>query len=335
LSRGAVSRRSGQGARGADPFSLRLREALGRFADGVHQLALPAASTALERARTAGLPASVLRVYQLADGIDLFGDLVRLRPLAAIEGIGDEHLLGEAEGQRLCCDAAGRIVELDDDDDRLCVAEDLETALLVYLAREALLVGADGEWKEVFGDDGELVAGVRRRRNEAALKRAPNASRWLVEAAELTLELDGDETTALKRCAEACAVDPRAAGAAELYGMLLESNGAHAEALHALATAAEQSGSTRRADRAAAAAEVARRVGDEAARARMAGLACAAEPGLPTRLGAEAEAALDGGRMEDADRLADLAAAVGGNEALPARIRGRARLRIRGAAQRG
>jgi hypothetical protein len=330
-----VSRRGGKGARGADAFSLRLREALGRFADGVHELGAPAAAAALERARAAGLPPSVLRVYQLADGIDLFGDLVRVRPLAAVAAERDEHVLGEAEGQRLCVDAAGRILELDEDGDRLCVADELETALLVYLAREALLVGPDGEWKEVFGDDGEVVPAVRRRRSEAALRRAPRASRWLVEAAELALELDGDEATALERCAEACVADPGAAGAAELRGMLLDSRGAHQEALGALTAAAEQSGPAHRADRAAAAAEVARRIGDETARARLVELARAAEPGLGERLGAEAEAALDGGRMADADRLAGLAAAVLGDEALPARVRGRVRLRVLGAAQRG
>src|SRR5204863_1192596 len=102
------------------------------------------------------------------------------------------------------------------------------------------------EWKEVFGDDGEIVAAVRKKRNEAGRKRAPEASRWLVEGAELAIELDGEDDEAIALCREA----GEAAPAAEMLGVLLIGRGELAEGAKALAIAAEHSGAARKAERA-------------------------------------------------------------------------------------
>lgn len=308
-------------------FLDRLREALGRYADGVHLLGEAAAADAVSaRGRALGLvfPASFAEIYGYADGIDLFGDLVRVARLEALRADGDRVRCGEAEGRVLWLMPDGAIVDEDDDGDRIGVAPDLESCLLVFLAREGLIVDHEGEWREVFGDDGALTDAVRKKRNEAARKRAPEAARWIAEAAELALELDGDEAAAEALLAEARVLDAHAAAPAELHGLLLAARGAHDEAALALAEAAERSGPARRADRAAVAAAAAR---DDAARARWAKAAVAAEPAIVMRLAGEAEGALVAGRLDDADRLIALAHAVGGDAALPPRLRARLRLR--------
>ncbi len=328
-----MTRRRGSTDRRTTRFLARLREALGRFADGVHLLGAPASAPALAAAaaRLGPLPASLLEVYRFADGLELFGDVARVAPLAALERAGEGALaLGEADGRRLLAAPDGAILDEDDDGDRLVVAPSLEDALLVYLAREALLLDEEGEWREAFGEDGEVAPAVRRRRVEAARRRAPDASRWLVEAAELALELDGDEPAAEALLAEARALDPSAAAAHELYGLLLGARGAGAEAARALALAAEHSGAARRADRAVAAADAAAAIGDDAARVRWAEVARVAEPGIAARLASDAELAIAAGRLEDADRLARLVAAVAGEAALSPRLRARARLRLAG-----
>jgi hypothetical protein len=306
-----VSRR---GKPSVDRFSLKLRETIGKYSDGVHRLGAPASVAAIA---AVGLPASAHAVYQLADGLDLFGDVMRLLPLARIERSADGFEIGEAEGERLVVVGDGAIDELDEDGDRLRVADDLETALVIYLAREGLLVGNDGEWKEVFGDDGEIVPSVRKKRNEAGRKRAPEASRWLVEAAELAIELDGDEDEAIALCREARDCAP----AAEMLGVLVTSRGELAEGAAALAVAAEHSGHARKAERSAAAAAAMLRAGDEAEQKRLAAMAVAAEPGIAARLSAEADAALDDGRMDDADRLGSLASALGATLSVQARTK--------------
>jgi hypothetical protein len=312
-------------------FLDRLRDALGHYVEGVHLLGDAASKDAIAaRARALGcvLPSSFVEVYGYADGIDLFGDVVRIVRLDALAVDGDWLRCGEAEGNALLCARDGAIFEEDEDGDRLCVAADLESALLVYLAREGLIVDHEGEYREVFGTDGAITDAVQRKRNEAARKRAPGAARWIVEQAELKLELDGDEAGAEALLAEARALDPQAAAPRELHGLLLAARGANAEAALALAQAAEHSGAARRADRASVAAGAAEAQGDEGARARWAAAAVAAEPGITTRLCAEAEAAIANGRLDDADRLLALAYAVGGEAGLSGPLRSRRRLRM-------
>jgi hypothetical protein len=311
-------------------FLDRLRAALSVYVDGVHMLGDAAnAAAVVARGRALGftLSPSFAEIYGYADGIDLYGDVVRVAPLAALSVDGDWLRCGEAEGRALLCGHDGAIFDEDEDGDRLRVADDLETALLVYLAREGLIVDHEGEYREVFGTDGAIVAAVRRKRNEAARKRAPGASRWIVEQAELVLELDGDDAAAEALLMEARALDPQAAALSELHGMLLASRGANAEAAAALAEAATHSGSIRRADRASVAAGAAEALRDEPARARWAAAALAAEPAIVARLCGEAESAIESGRLDDADRLIALAHAVGGEAALSSRLRGRRRLR--------
>ena len=257
-----------------DPFVTRLREALSRFSDGVHALAPPADDAALARAAQrlgVVIPATLANVYRFSDGLWLFDEVVHLRPLAEITLDDDRRIVcGTAEHAVMTCDAAGRIFERDDDGDAVLSASSLEQAMLVYVAREALLIDAEGEYKDVFGDDGQLQPTVRKRRNEAARKRVPDGARWMIESAELALELDDATEVAEDWLQQAVAADPRAAGAQELLGLLLSARGQIVEGAAALAASAAASGPVRRAERAAVAAAAAEQAGNQDERQRLA-----------------------------------------------------------------
>lgn len=313
----------------AERFVSRLREALSRFADGVHTLAEPASPAQLDAAEARlglRLPASLREVYAFSDGLWLFDDVVRVLPLAELAARAGRLRCGQAEGGAILVDTEGRVFEEDEAGDLVCSAPSLEDELLARIAREALLIDAEGEWKEVFGDDGELLPAVRRRRTDAARRRVPESARWRVEAAELALELDGDEAAAETELEAAVLADPAAAAPRELLGLLQVSRGALEEGARSLIAAAEHSAPERRSERAATAAEAAQRAGLEDERARLSKLAIEAEPAIVERLIAEAEAAMSEGRLEDADRRAAQARALDAN-ALPPRLRLRAQLR--------
>ncbi len=315
-----------------DPFVTRLREALSRFSDGVHALAPPADDAALANAEHrigVAIPVTLANVYRFSDGIWLFDEVVHLRPLGELALSDDRRIVcGTAEHVVMTCDAAGRIFERDDDGDAVLSASSMEQAMLVYLAREALLIDAEGEYKDVFGDDGQLQEAVRKRRNEAARKRVPDAARWMIESAELALELDDATELAEDWLHQAVAADPHAAGAQELLGLLLSARGQVSEGARALAAAAAVSGPVRSAERAAVAAAAAEQAGDPGERQRLAKLAVDVEPGIVARMSGEAQAALQAGRMQDADRLSSIVAALAGStEALPAQLRARRQLR--------
>ncbi|MEO6951439.1 MAG: hypothetical protein ABI321_06480 [Polyangia bacterium] len=314
--------------RAATKFLARLREALTRYATGVHDVgdaADTATIAAVERRLSIVLPESMTEVYRFANGMWLFDDVVRLLPLDDVEARDGSLRYGVTDGISLWVDAEGRAYELDDDGDRVLVAVSIEEDLLARIAREGLLIDDDGEWRDVFGPDGELLPAVQRKRNEIARKRAPTSARWLLEAAELALEIDGDPSPFL---VEARALDPVAPGPAELHGLLLSGRGELEAGAAALADAATHSGPVRQAERAAIAAEAAQRAGQTDVRAKMAALAIEREPGIVARLGEEAESALQHGRLEDGDRLGALARAVAGDAGgVTTRLRLREKLR--------
>jgi hypothetical protein len=301
--------------RGAARFTNKLREALFTFKDGVHELGPPATELPPE------LPEPLRELYRFADGLWLFDDLVRIVPLAELRKEDRLWRYGHSEGVQLCADDEGRAHELDEDGDRILLADRVEDDLVARVAREGLLIDSDGEWREVFEPDGELSPAVKKKRNDLALRRVPGSPRWLLEGAELALELDGDPTPLLVQAAEG---DPEAPSIAELYGLILSGRGERVEGAAQLVRAAETSGASRQAERAAIAAEASARAGDDGARARMAELAIEREPGIGARLSGEAEQALAAGRMEDGDRLAALARAIG---EVSAKLRIRDRLR--------
>ena len=319
--------RSALSKRATTKFLARLREALTRYATGVHDVGDPADGATLaaaERRLGIALPESMAEVYRFADGMWLFDDVVRVLPLAEVQEHDGRLRYGVTDGISLWVDAEGRAYELDDDGDRVLVAASVEEDLLARIAREGLLLDDDGEWREVFGADGDLLPAVQRKRNEIARKRAPTSARWFLEAAELALELDGDPTPFL---VEACELDAVAPAPAELHGLLLSGRGELAAGAAALAIAAMHSGSARQAERAAIAAEAALRAGQSELRAKMAALAIDREPGIVARLGAEAESALQHGQLEDGDRLGALARAVAGDAGVTTRLRLRDKLR--------
>src|SRR6478735_8077575 len=164
-------------------FFDRFRQDLRRYAEGVHELGDPTGEAALGR-----LPAALRPLYQSWNGARLFADSIVLEPaerLRPAEG-GGWHL-GEAFGAALILDEAGRIFELDDAGDRLLQGSSVEPWLNAQMAREALVVDREGEFKDVFDAD-TLELEVRRKRVRAALKADPGAASWQLEAADLAVE---------------------------------------------------------------------------------------------------------------------------------------------------
>src|SRR5688500_17695992 len=92
-----------------DDVMARVRSALGKFADGVHQVGAPAV------ALDADLPAGVVAVWRAMDGAELFhGDLV-LYPRAAWVREGERLRVGEVGEDSLWVDAGtGAVWRLED-----------------------------------------------------------------------------------------------------------------------------------------------------------------------------------------------------------------------------
>jgi hypothetical protein len=303
-----------------------VRIELERYDDGVHEVPPGASAGAVgevER-RLGTLPeeyASFLRSY---DGLGLFHDTFTVAGVEALARADDDTLwIGETPEGRVVLDPAGRVYEVHESGDRVLAGTTLERWLTALLKREALLIGRDGEWRDVFGNDGALVPEVRTKRAKVGQKVDPAAAAWHLEAAELGYELgraaEGDRE--LRRALEA---DPEAAEAWELLAGRHERDRQFAEAAHAFERAAEATRATgaagaddrvRRALRFAKGARVARlaRLDVEWARAKASALVD--DPDAPGRLSRAARARTDAGDAEGAAHLAELAAAIGGADA--------------------
>jgi tetratricopeptide (TPR) repeat protein len=289
-------------------FFDRFRQDLRRYADGVHDLGEPASAGALSR-----LPAPLRELYRSWNGVRLFADSIVLGPaerLTSAEGGGWQ--LGEAFGAALVLDDGGHIYELDDAGDRLLQGSTVERWLNAHMAREALVIDREGEFKDVFDADA-LTDEVRRKRVRAALKADPSSAAWQLEAADLAVE-EGEIGDARAALEAAVAADPGAGAAWAMLGGLERRAGAHGAAEQAYARAAEATRDpARRAERAAEAARAARAAGGDgeahAARART------AQPGAGATWRAQARERLDEGDLDGAIDLAERADAVGEPEA--------------------
>lgn len=305
------------------PFYESLRTALARSAAFVHTVsspAAPAALTAAERRLCRALPADYADFLRSFDGVALFHEGQVLHPIAAVQPAGpDGRFLGvgeTAEGELwLGADGRLRLVDPAAPDPIVCGSQ-IERWLDATLGREALVLDREGEFRDVFEDDGEsLRPAVRGKRAQVGMKRDPQAALYLLEQAELLCE-DVDLDGARVLLQKAVALDGEAGPAWELLGALLQKLGQQAAAEHAALQAAAATWdpflrASRLLDAATLSAEHA---------AQHAAAAAAADPEHGQRLCEQAQELLaQGGRhVEEAQRLAERLQLLLSHAAVPA-----------------
>ncbi len=292
-----------------------------------------AAALAQTAARVGGWPPGVEAFYQSFDGARLFADSFILLPAAELDPKSDGTLhLGTALELELRVDARGHIRELDESGDSIVVGTSVERWLDALMARERLVVDREGEWKEVFSDDGqELLPAVRERRASAGKKCDPGAALFWFESAELRLE-EGNLADARTLLQKAVELDPDAPALhTVLAGALVEAGDLDAAGTHYWAAAEHSSAGEVRARRFAQAAELAQRRGDAATKQRAGAAALAAAASAPAKWLSEAEGAFAEADYDTAQHLASLSQAVSptsGAEALLKRLSVRRSLRV-------
>ncbi|MCS6911823.1 MAG: hypothetical protein RMK29_14910 [Myxococcales bacterium] len=328
-------------ARRVTGFFEPLYVALRNHAVGVHTVGPPVTATALGRvAARLGQPvppayADFLRSF---DGVSLFHDLIVLYGTAdaALDWAAPEQLrIGQTPEGALWLgpDGALRLVD-EQEPDPIVAGSNLEAWLTATLARERVLLDREGEFREVFDEEGAISEAARWKRVRLGRRHDPAAALYLLEEAELLLEARQDEE-AVARLAEAVTLDPGAGAAWQLLGVLHRRAGRAEEAEAASLRAAQATpDASLRASRLLEAALVAPPPRcDEHARA-----ARAADPGHGARLLQEAKKVVGEGRMEEAvvlwQRL-ELLARAGEDltddlHALRRALRGRQALRVVG-----
>lgn len=298
------------------PFYESLRTALARSAAFVHTVEAPAkpAELAAAVARLGRpLPASYADFLGSFNGVALFHESIVLHPIAAVRPVGPAdrflHVGDTAEGA-LWLDAAGRLRLVDESaPDPIVCGSEIERWLDATLGRESLVLDREGEFREVFDEDGEsLSATVRRKRAQLGARRDPGAALYLLEQAELLTE-DMDLDGARLLLQKAVALDAEAGPAWELLSALLHKLGQLPAAEHAAVQAAAATlDPYLRASRLLDAAELAAEPAAAPAGARAAehaAAAAAADPEHGQRLFEQAQELIEqGGRHhEEAQRL--------------------------------
>lgn len=294
-------------------FYEALRSAVGRYAAGVHYLAPPASASAL-RATEARLgcpiPAGYRDFLLSFDGLTLFleaqvifacDQITRAdRPVDGSAPTQGWLLIGDTPDGCLYLDGAGRVYLADDGaPDPILAGSDIDAWLNATMAREALVVDREGEFRDVFGDDG-LDEAVRRKRAKAGQKHDPGSALYLLELAELSYEED-DGAGAQALLQQAVAIDPQAGPAWELLAALYQSTGQLAGAEHAALQAATATWhGPLRAGRYLQAARACPERATQHARA-----AWQADPQLAERLATESEQHLQAGELPEAQYLSD------------------------------
>jgi len=228
-------------------FFESLRTAVGRYAGGVHELAPPVDTrqlTATEKQLGVTLPDSHREFLRSFDGAWLFHESLRLCAAAEIGALkgGDSATwlrIGETpDGALLLRPADGAIYLVDDEvPDPILAGSSTEAWLDATLAREGLLVDREGEYRDVFTDEG-LSLPVRRKRMQLGRRHDPQAALYLFEQAELDAEA-GDLDAALAALRLAVKLDPQAGPAWELQATLCLDGGALDEGEAAARKAAE------------------------------------------------------------------------------------------------
>ncbi|MBL8635739.1 MAG: hypothetical protein JNM40_21110 [Myxococcales bacterium] len=206
-------------------FFESVRLALARHPVGVHCLAPSAAASELASAeqRVGTFPSDDYREFLSTwNGGAMFHESLTLLPASSLSRLSPERIqIGECSDGQIFLDGQGRVRVMDEEEpDPLTAGSDFSTWIDVVMAREALLIDRDGEFRDVFDEeDGVLKTEVRRKRAQLGRKRDRGASLYPLELAELALE-DGDDEQALQLLSEAVEHDPQAGPAWELLAAL-------------------------------------------------------------------------------------------------------------------
>ena len=230
-------------------FFERLRVALKRYAEGVHELGAPASPRSIAEAEQRlgrALP-PVLRDllgqwnggYLFHDDVHLFG-VAGTRPeldhLALVEG---EIAFGETPGGALRLDEHDRVVSVDAETEaRRIEGSDLERWLDATMAREGLVYDREGEYRPEVFEGVDLAPRIARKRAEAAVRADPDAPAWREELAEILLEA-GKRERAAEELERAVALDPDSSPALLALGGLRRVMGDEAAASAAFRGAGE------------------------------------------------------------------------------------------------
>ena len=318
-------------------FFDRFRRALARYADGVHDLGAPAIKPALAvAASTVGpLPPAYVDFLTQWNGAFLFLDSLRL---FGVEGAHPELLglrrderglrIGEAHGETLYLDDQGRVLAWDAaTESGSVVGSDFVRWLDAVMAREALLLGRDGEFREEAFVDGEVDPRVARKRNAAAIKADPDAPAWHGELAEL-LEESGDLDGAIVALQRTVTLDPACAAAWFSLGRLLRQRGDDASALAAYREAGGRERDPAEAGFAyAQAAAAALRLGDQTTARELAAQARATHPELLDEQRGAAEHLVAAGELDEGLARLELARVLAPEDEAVAQLLSLARAR--------
>jgi tetratricopeptide (TPR) repeat protein len=288
-------------------FYERFRAELARYAEGVHNLGEPARADAL-----LGLPDELGSFLRSWDGAELFIDAVTILPVAGITREEDLVVFGATgAGDRLALDGKGRVLRLEEDTgERLVEGTSFARWLEAFVAGEGILYDREGEFQEVFDDEGELLPRFAEKRERKVLKVDPGASapRWRLAKALAKL---GHADKAIAALREAVELDPAFGWAWFDLGQLARAAGDLDEAEAAYARAAEAEPEYEHAGYFAAhAARIARDRGDEPGRAKHAGRALTLEPDLARAQKEAARQLLLEERVDEAREAAAIAAAL-------------------------
>jgi tetratricopeptide (TPR) repeat protein len=215
-------------------FFESLRTAARRYAAGVHEFGAPADEkqlTAAEKRLGVALPPPHREFLRSYNGAALFHESILLFPaeeIAETPALSAERRflrIGDtpdgALWMRVSEDPAqdGRIYLVDEEaPDPILAGASIESWLDATLAREGLCVDRDGEFRDVFSDDG-LLPEVRRKQAQAGLRRDPDSALYHLEQGELYSE-EGDLPAAIAALQKAVACDPQAGPAWELLATL-------------------------------------------------------------------------------------------------------------------
>jgi tetratricopeptide (TPR) repeat protein len=212
-------------------FFESLRTAVGRYAAGVHELGASSDErtlSATEKRLGTPLPPSHRELLRSFDGVSLFHESLRLLEAAQLgvvrHGDGVWLRAGETPDGALYLRPDGGIYLVDEEaPDPILAGSSTEAWLDATLAREGLLVDREGEYRDVFTDDG-LSLPVRRKRALLGRRHDPQSALYLLEQAELLAE-EGDIETALATLRQAVKADPQAGPAWELFATLAMDSG--------------------------------------------------------------------------------------------------------------
>lgn len=139
-------------------FFESVRLALARHPVGVHSLnqAATAAELVSAEQRVGIFPSDDYREFLSTwNGGSMFHESITLCPATAlVRRSPDRLLIGECSDGLLFLDAQGRVRVMDEEEpDPLTVGSDFATWLDVVMAREALLIDRDGEFRDVFDEE--------------------------------------------------------------------------------------------------------------------------------------------------------------------------------------